>query len=66
MEKKISYTAAITELEKIVSEMEKGEIGVDALSEKVKRATGLIRVCRSKLTETEKDVNEILGEMKEE
>lgn len=66
MEKKPGYTEAIKELEQIVSEIEQGEISVDILSEKVKRATDLIRICKSKLTTTEKDVNEILKEMKEE
>jgi exodeoxyribonuclease VII small subunit len=66
MEKKISYTEAITELEAIVTEIEEGEITIDTLSEKVKRASELIRVCKNKLTATEEDVNKILGELKEE
>jgi exodeoxyribonuclease VII small subunit len=65
MEKKISYTEAISELESIVSEIEQGEITIDMLSDKVKRATELIRICKSKLTSTEEDVNKILGEIKE-
>lgn len=66
MEKKITYTEAISELEAIVSEIEQGEITIDTLSEKVKRAAELIRICKNKLTTTEDDVNKILGEMKEE
>jgi exodeoxyribonuclease VII small subunit len=66
MEKKISYTEAINELELIVSEIEQGEITIDTLSEKVKRASELIRICKSKLNSTEEDVNKILGEMKQE
>ena len=66
MEKKTSYTDAILELETIVSEIEQGEITVDVLSEKVKRATELIRICKEKLTSTEADVNKILGDLKEE
>lgn len=65
MEKKISYTEAISELESIVTEIEQGEITIDTLSEKVKRASELIRICKSKLTATEDDVNKILGEIKE-
>jgi exodeoxyribonuclease VII small subunit len=65
MEKKVSYTEAISELETIVSEIEQGEITIDKLSEKVKRAAELIRICKSKLTATEEDVNKILGEIKE-
>jgi exodeoxyribonuclease VII small subunit len=66
MEKKISYTEAISELELIVSEIEQGEITIDTLSEKVKRAAELIRICKGKLTSTEEDVNKILGEIKNE
>ena len=65
MEKKISYTEAIRELEAIVTEIEEGEITIDTLSEKVKRASELIRICREKLSSTEEDVNKILGEIKE-
>ena len=66
MEKKISYMEAITELETIVTEIEEGEITIDMLSEKVKRASELIRICKAKLTSAEEDVNKILGEIKEE
>lgn len=60
MSKSITYTQAIAELETIVSEIENASIGVDELSEKVKRAAELIRFCRNKLTSTEKEVNSIL------
>lgn len=40
-----------------------GDISVDALSAKVKRAASLIRICKNKLTATEEDVNIILGEL---
>jgi exodeoxyribonuclease VII small subunit len=65
MEKKISYTEAISELELIVTEIEQGEITIDTLSEKVKRASELIKICKDKLTATEEDVTKILGEIKE-
>jgi len=65
MEKKISYTEAISELELIVTEIEQGEITIDTLSEKVKRASELIKICKDKLTATEEDVSKILGEIKE-
>jgi len=65
MEKKIGYTEAMMELEEIVAEIEQGEITVDTLSEKVKRASELIKICKAKLTATEEDVSKILGEIKE-
>lgn len=66
MEKKITYTDAIEELETIVAEIEQGEISVDILSGKVKRAAELIKICKQKLSSTEEDVNKILGEIKED
>jgi exodeoxyribonuclease VII small subunit len=58
-----SYTAAFEELQHIVSEIENGEISVDELSEKVKRATQLIRICKLKLTTTEENVAKILKDL---
>lgn len=57
------YTEAFEELQEIVSEIEQGEISVDELSEKVKRASLLIRICKNKLATTEEDVNTILREL---
>jgi exodeoxyribonuclease VII small subunit len=58
-----NYAEAYEELQRIVSEIENGEISVDELSEKVKRATELIRICKLKLTTTEEDVNKILKDL---
>ena len=66
MSKSITYAQAIAELETIVSEIENASIGVDELSEKVKRAAELIRFCRNKLTSTEKEVNSILKSLEDE
>ena len=46
MEEKFNYTKAFEELKGIVTEIEQGEISVDELSEKVKRATELIKNCK--------------------
>lgn len=63
MENNENYVQAFEELKTIVSEIEQGEISVDQLSEKVKRATQLIKICKAKLTATEEDVNKILKEL---
>lgn len=63
MSKSITYTDAFFELQTITKEIESGEISVDELSEKVKRASELIRICREKLSSTEEDVNKILKSM---
>lgn len=63
MNEEIKYTDAFEELQKIVLEIEEGEISVDELSEKVKRASELIKICKLKLSTTEEDVNQILREL---
>lgn len=63
MTNKISYTEAFEELQEIVSEIEEGQISIDELSEKVKRAAQLIKICKNKLTSTEDDVNKILKDL---
>jgi exodeoxyribonuclease VII small subunit len=63
MSKEPNYTEAFEELQEIVLEIEQGEISVDELSEKVKRAAILIKICKAKLTSTEEDVARILKEL---
>ncbi len=63
MSQQINYSDAFDELQAIVTEIEEGEISVDELSQKVKRASQLIKICKLKLTTTEEDVNKILKEL---
>jgi exodeoxyribonuclease VII small subunit len=65
MSKEIKYTEAFEELQQIVADIEDGEISVDELSVKVKQASELIKVCKTKLTSTEEDVNQILKELED-
>ena len=65
MSDKITYTDAFDELQQIVLDIEDGEISVDELSLKVKRASELIKVCKEKLSSTEEDVNLILKELED-
>ncbi len=62
---KITYTEAFEELQEIVNEIEQGEISVDLLSEKVKRAALLIQICKQKLQATELDVQQILDDLED-
>ncbi len=61
-----NYTEAFEELRRIVAEMETGGITIDELSEKVKRAALLIKICKTKLTTTEEEVSRILKELEED
>ncbi|MFO8067206.1 MAG: exodeoxyribonuclease VII small subunit [Bacteroidales bacterium] len=66
MAQEISYSDAIAELESIVEEIENENISVDILSDKVKRAAELIKICKKALQLTDKEVKQILEELKEE
>ena len=63
---RISYKQALEELEKIVEEIEKGEIDVDLLTEKVKRAAFLSQICKSKLRKTQEELDKLLSEIEQE
>jgi exodeoxyribonuclease VII small subunit len=58
--KEMTYSKAVEEIESILGELERGEMEVDVLSEKVKRVAGLIKFCRERLVSTEEAVNRIL------
>ena len=57
----ITYTEALEELQQIVQEMENADVSVDELSEKIKRCTVLIRLCKDKLTKTEAEIAKIMN-----
>lgn len=59
-EKKQSYKEAMAEIEEIVAKLENNQLDIDELSEKVKRVSELIVYCKSKLHETEEEVEKIL------
>jgi len=61
---KLNYTDAYEELIGIVNDLEEGEISVDELTEKIKRASKLIQFCKGILRKTELDVDQILEEIK--
>jgi exodeoxyribonuclease VII small subunit len=65
MKNDMKYTDAFEELQEIVQEIQDGEISVDGLAIKVKRAAELIKFCKLKLSTTEEDVNQILKELEE-
>ncbi len=63
--KQMSYSRALSELEKIIAEIEAEETDLDVLSEKVKRAASMIKLCRAKLRATEEEVKKALSEIEE-
>jgi exodeoxyribonuclease VII small subunit len=64
--KKISYQEAYNELQSILSQIENDELDVDELTKNVKKASELIKLCKSKLFETETEIEKIIQDMDED
>ncbi len=56
----MKYEEALKELETIVRKMENDELDIDTLSEQLKRAQQLIKLCKDKLTKTDDEIKKIL------
>lgn len=63
IKKGLSYKEAITEIEEILRQIENDEPDVDQLSEKVKRLSVLVSMCREKLHNTEEEIEKILKDI---
>lgn len=61
--KEFSFTDAIVEIDKILKEIESGNLDIDKLAGEVKRASELIRQCQKKLRTTEEEINNIFTEL---
>ena len=59
-ENKLTYKEAMAEMEEIVAKLEDNQLDVDELSANVKRVSELIVFCKSKLHDTEEEVEKIL------
>ena len=62
MEKEIKYEAALAELQAIVGKLENDELDIDQMTEQLKRAQELIKLCKDKLTKTDEEIKKILSE----
>ena len=61
--KEFSFNNAVTEIEKILKNIESGDLDVDKLSDSVKRASELIKLCQKKLRSTEDEINSIFRDL---
>ncbi|TSA33333.1 MAG: exodeoxyribonuclease VII small subunit [Porphyromonadaceae bacterium] len=62
-DKVVTYRMAIEEIESILKKIENQDLDVDDLGTKLKRVNELVRICKKKLHQAEKEVEKILGEM---
>jgi exodeoxyribonuclease VII small subunit len=61
--KEFSFNEAVKEIEKILQNIESGDLDVDKLSEHVKKASELIKQCQKKLRSTEEEINSIFKDL---
>jgi exodeoxyribonuclease VII small subunit len=61
--KEFSFNQAVVEIEKILRNIESGDLDVDKLAIEVKRASELIRECQKKLRTTEEEINSIFKDL---
>ena len=59
------YGKAIKRLEEILERIENEEIDVDELSDKVKEAVDLIKMCREKIKKAELEVKQVVDGFEE-
>lgn len=56
----ITYNEAVESIEEIIEKLGDNEMDIDMLSKEVKRASELIAICKTKLRNASKEVEEIV------
>jgi len=58
----LGYGQALDELESILAELETGDVDIDRLADRVRRAAALVNLCRGRLAGAQLEVTRILSE----
>jgi len=64
-EDEVSFGEARERLDEILEEVEREEIDVDRLAERVREASALIRLCRERLSAARLEVDQVVAELRE-
>lgn len=59
----VSYLAAVAELESILAELERDQVDVDHLAERVQRAAALITHCRGRISEAQMQIERVVADL---
>ncbi|MGD9701623.1 MAG: exodeoxyribonuclease VII small subunit [Acidimicrobiia bacterium] len=59
----ISYAAALRELEEILAGLERDNVDVDHLAERVQRASVLIRLCRERISTAQMRIERVVTDL---
>lgn len=62
----IKYSKAVEKLDEIIRKIESEQIDVDELSEKVKEAVSLIKICKNRIEKAEMEVRKVVEAFEKE
>ena len=57
------YAEALAELEAILAELERSDVDVDVLAERVKRAVDLIGFCRARIGNARMQIEQVVADL---
>ena len=57
-----TYSQALERLQKIVSQIDSGELEIDQLAEKIKEANTIIAFCNDKLSKADEEIKKLSQE----
>lgn len=60
MKKNFKYEEAVEQLEQIVRKMENDELDIDSLTDELRKAQELIKLCKEKLTSADAEIKKML------
>lgn len=66
MKNEMTYTEAFARLEKLTQDIEQGTLDIDNLAAALKEAQELLKLCKEKIGNIEKEVNQILQKDEQE
>jgi len=61
----MKYSKAIKQLEDIIQRIENEEIDIDELSDKVREASALVKLCKDKIEKAEMEVKDVVQKFEE-
>ena len=59
----LGYAEAVAELEEILTQLDRDDVAVDVLAERVKRAADLVQLCRRRLDAARVEVTRIVADL---
>ena len=62
MKNEETYSQALARLQKIVAQIDSGELEIDQLADKIKEANAIIAFCNDKLTKADKEIKKMAEE----